>query len=243
MNLTKEEGNSLVAEVLDGLKNGVANDAVEVVFAPPFPFLDGTSSIVNNSSNASVAAQNCHQSEAGAFTGEVSAKQIKAFGASSVILGHSERRQYFGEDDELIGTKMQTAFAVGLEVIYCCGETLEDRQSGNQEAIVRGQITQAFAQVSKWELESVIIAYEPVWAIGTGETATPDQVDEMHNFIVSVIEEMYQDTEVEVPVLYGGSVKPNNAKELFALKNVSGGLIGGASLNSQDFLSIISAFE
>lgn len=243
MNLTKEEGNSLVAEVLDGLKNGVADNSVEVVFAPPFPFLDGAASTVNDSSNASVAAQNCHQSEAGAFTGEVSAQQIKSFGASSVILGHSERRQYFGEKDELIGSKMQTAFAAGLEVIYCCGETLEDRQSGNQESIVRDQITQAFAQVSKWELESVIIAYEPVWAIGTGETATPDQVDEMHNFIVSVINEMYPDTEVEVPVLYGGSVKPNNAKELFALKNVSGGLIGGASLNSQDFLSIISAFE
>ena len=242
MNLSKEEGKTLVEEVLDGLQNGVADDSVEVIFAPPFPFLDGVAGQLDGQNQASLSAQNCHYENAGAFTGEVSPEQLKSFGASSVILGHSERRQYFGETDELIGSKMKAAINTGIDVIYCCGETLDDRKSGNHEAVVRKQITEAFAGVSKWELESVIIAYEPVWAIGTGETATPDQVDQMHNFIVSVITELYPDNETEVPVLYGGSVKPNNATELFALQNVSGGLIGGASLNSQDFLSVISAF-
>lgn len=243
MNLSKEEGKSLVDEVLDGLNNGIADDSVEVIFAPPFPFLDLVARQLNGQNQASLSSQNCHYENSGAFTGEVSAEQLKSFGADSVILGHSERRQYFKENDELIGTKMRSAINAGLDVIYCCGETLADRKSGDHQKVVRTQISEAFAGVSKWELESVIIAYEPVWAIGTGETASPEQVDEMHNFIVSVIKDLYPQNQTRVPILYGGSVKPNNAAELFALQNVSGGLIGGASLRSQDFLSIISAFS
>jgi triosephosphate isomerase len=237
MNLTKNEGLLLI----EGVVNGVVNSNVNVILAPPFPFISDAVSGVS-SSKIKVAAQNCHHEESGAFTGEVSAAMLRSFGAEYCIVGHSERREYLKEDDQLINRKIQRLIAHGIRPIFCCGESLEERESDRQFEIVSDQIQSSLQGFNKDELKNIIIAYEPVWAIGTGKTATPQQAQEMHAFIREQLSEVLSENAEEVSILYGGSVKPENARELFAQKDIDGGLIGGASLNAPDFLAIIQSF-
>ena len=193
--------------------------------------------------NVEVIAQNMHQEAKGAYTGEISAKMLKSVGVKTVILGHSERRAYFGETDELLAKKVDAALANELEIVFCFGEELEDRKSGNHFNIVESQLKNALFHLDATAWKNIILAYEPVWAIGTGETASSDQAQEMHAFIRKTIAEKYgQEIANNTSILYGGSCKPSNAKELFAMEDVDGGLIGGASLVAEDFIGIINSF-
>lgn len=215
-----------------------------VVMAPPAPFLMAASDVLSDCDFVTIAAQNCHQADSGAFTGEMSAAMVASVGADAVILGHSERRQYFGETDALIAQKIKAALAEELVAIYCCGELLADRKSGNYKAVVGAQIEQALFDLTAQELENVVIAYEPVWAIGTGETASPAQAEEVHAFIRSLLAQKFGASVADqVSILYGGSCKPDNARELFACSNIDGGLIGGASLKAADFVAIVKAMR
>lgn len=190
-----------------------------------------------------VVAQNMHFSENGAYTGEVSAEMLKSIGIQTVILGHSERRAYFNETDEALAKKVDTALIHDMRVIFCFGEELADRKSGNHETVVENQIKNALFHLKASDFEHIILAYEPVWAIGTGETATPEQAQSMHAFIRKTLSDKYgPDVAESVSILYGGSVKPSNAKEIFSKPDVDGGLIGGASLNAEDFFAIVNAF-
>src|SRR5690606_25238647 len=191
-----------------------------------------------------LAAQNMHQSNDGAFTGEISAKMLKSVGAKTVILGHSERRAFFNEDSAILSEKVHTALENEMTVIFCIGEELDDRKKGNRFELIKTQLTEGLFHVSNDSWENIIIAYEPVWAIGTGETASPEQAQEMHKFIRKSIAESYSKTIAEkVSILYGGSVKPDNAAEIFGQADVDGGLIGGASLQVDGFMEIVNAFN
>ncbi len=215
---------------------------VEVMIAPSYtnlwPAFQATRTFA-----IEVIAQNMHFDEAGAYTGEVSAEMLKSVGVKTVILGHSERRAYFNETDELLAKKVNTALKNELRVIFCFGEELKDRKSGNHEKVVEGQIKNALFHLNASAFENIVLAYEPVWAIGTGETASPEQAQDMHAFIRKTIQSKYgNDIADAISILYGGSVKPNNAKEIFSKPDVDGGLIGGASLNAEDFFAIVNAF-
>ena len=227
-----------VAKLLKALKH----TTTEVIIAPPFTSLLASSNSVKGS-QVIVAAQNMHFAENGAYTGEVSAGMLKSVGVKTVILGHSERRAYFNETDALLAKKVDTALAHKMRAIFCFGEELEDRKSGNEEAIVEAQIKNALFHLPASAWEHIVLAYEPVWAIGTGETASPEQAQEMHAFIRKTIANHYS-TELadQVSILYGGSVKPANAKEIFSKTDVDGGLIGGAALDVEQFIAIINAF-
>tara|TARA_B110000003_G_scaffold276446_1_gene322979 strand:+ start:29799 stop:30554 length:756 start_codon:yes stop_codon:yes gene_type:complete len=190
-----------------------------------------------------VSAQNMHQAKSGAYTGEISAEMLQDVGVKTVILGHSERRTYFGEDAAVLTEKVRSALENKLEVIFCFGELLEDRKSENHFNVVKSQLKNVVLGLDASSWKNIVLAYEPVWAIGTGETATPDQAQEMHAFIRSLVQNTYGITVADdVSILYGGSVKPANAAEIFSNKDVDGGLIGGASLKVQDFTGIITAF-
>ncbi|WP_250432865.1 triose-phosphate isomerase [Hanstruepera flava] len=190
-----------------------------------------------------VVAQNMHFAEDGAYTGEISAGMLKSIGIQSVILGHSERRAYFNETDEALAKKINTALEHDMRVIFCFGEELSDRKSGHHESVVERQIKNALFHLEASAFKNIVLAYEPVWAIGTGETATPEQAQDMHAFIRKTLSDKYgSDTSNSVSILYGGSVKPNNAKEIFSKPDVDGGLIGGASLKASDFFAIVNAF-
>ncbi|MDU8886004.1 triose-phosphate isomerase [Yeosuana sp. MJ-SS3] len=190
-----------------------------------------------------VIAQNMHFAENGAYTGEISASMLKSVGVNTVILGHSERREYFNESDELLAKKVDSALANDMSVIFCFGEELADRKSGNQESIVESQIKNALFHLDALAFNNIVMAYEPVWAIGTGETASPEQAQDMHAFIRKTLANKYgSDVADSVSILYGGSVKPNNAQEIFSKPDVDGGLIGGASLKAEDFFAIVNAF-
>ncbi|WP_100612463.1 triose-phosphate isomerase [Confluentibacter lentus] len=194
-------------------------------------------------SNIEVIAQNMHFAKNGAYTGEISASMLKSIGVETVILGHSERREYFNETDELLAKKVDAALDCGMKVIFCFGEVLADRKSGNHEKVVESQIKNALFHLEAASFFNIILAYEPVWAIGTGETASPEQAQDMHAFIRKTLSNKYgSDVAEGVSILYGGSVKPNNAKEIFSKPDVDGGLIGGAALNAEDFFAIVNAF-
>lgn len=234
-----EQGRDLTKAVIDGLQ---PSDAL-VILGTPFIHLRNVASIIKDISNLKLAAQNCHQEESGAYTGEVSASMLKSCGVEYVILGHSERREYFGEKDELIAKKIDAVLGQGMEPIYCCGEKLDVRESGKQNELVAEQVKTALFHLSAEDLQKVVIAYEPVWAIGTGKTASPAQAQEMHAHIRSLIRDQYgAEIADSITILYGGSVKPGNAKELFANPDVDGGLIGGASLKAADFNAIVDSF-
>jgi len=225
------------------LKKQVFPEDVTVMIAPPFTNLSHAFTSMREHP-VSIAAQNMHQSEEGAFTGEVSAKMLKSVGVSTVILGHSERRAYFNEDSQLLAEKVNTALKNEMTVIFCIGEELEDRKSRNHFNLVKNQLTEGLFHVSSGAWENIIIAYEPVWAIGTGETASPAQAQEIHKFIRETIAEKYSKHIADkVSILYGGSVKPNNAVEIFSQADVDGGLIGGAALKVDSFMDIVNAFE
>jgi triosephosphate isomerase len=194
--------------------------------------------------NMQVAAQNCHHQDSGAFTGEISAAMLKSVGVDYVILGHSERRQYFFEDSISLSFKVQKVIEQGLRPIYCCGETLEQRNEGIHFDEIKQQIKEGLFELNEMELLSCVIAYEPIWAIGTGETASPAQAQEMHSFIRKTIRSEYGEMVAEnISILYGGSVKPDNAKELFTCPDIDGGLIGGAALKADSFAAIVNSFN
>ncbi len=228
-------------DLLNALSEAVDDASAEVMVAPTFVNLSSAVSQLK-SSPIEVIAQNMHFAESGAYTGEISADMLQNIGVKTVILGHSERRAYFGETDELLAEKVAAALSKNLRVMFCFGEELEDRKSGNHFNVVESQLKNALLSLDASAWNHIILAYEPVWAIGTGETASPEQAQEMHAFIRKTIAEAYNETVASnVSILYGGSVKPANAKEIFSKPDVDGGLIGGASLKADDFIAIIKA--
>ena len=238
MHKTHSETITLIEEII--LKK--QNTSTEIIVAPTFVNLQ-TAVTISEGNNITVAAQNMHQAEGGAFTGEISASMLTDIGVNTVILGHSERRAYFHETDALLASKVDTALKHSMRVIFCFGEELKDRQMNNHFNVVEYQLRDALFHLQKSDWSNIILAYEPVWAIGTGETASPEQAQEMHAFIRSLIEKVYgNDVAENVSILYGGSVKPENAKEIFSKKDVDGGLIGGAALKADDFLAIVNGF-
>ena len=240
MNKTLSESKSLIKQLEKSIK-GLPLENTRVIVAPTFVNLQKVSKKLKDSA-IEVAAQNMHQEDSGAYTGEISAGMLKAIYVDTVILGHSERREYFKESDALLSKKVDTALKNKMEIIFCFGEVLEDRKNGNHFKVVEGQIKNALFHLNSNDWENIILAYEPVWAIGTGETASPDQAQEMHAFIRGLVAERYlSDVAEEVSILYGGSVKPANAKEIFSKEDVDGGLIGGAALNAKDFTALIKA--
>lgn len=237
MNKNLEETESLLGELAAKLPDTNA----EVIVAPTFVNL---ASAVNQLSQSviQVAAQNMHFEESGAFTGEISADMLLNIDVDTVILGHSERRSIFGETDALLAKKVKTALTKNMKIIFCFGEELEDRKSGNHFNVVESQLKNALFDLDTLSWKQIVLAYEPVWAIGTGETASPEQAQEMHAFIRKTIAEAFNGEIAEnVTILYGGSVKPNNAKEIFSKADVDGGLIGGAALKCDDFMEIVKA--
>lgn len=240
-NTNLQEGIEL-AKAVDALVASDGADDVVVVLGTPFTHLTKVVESVNTN-RIGVSAQNCAAEAKGAFTGEVSAEMVKSTGAEYVILGHSERREYYGETSETLNKKLARALEYELTPIYCCGEPLEIREAGTQNEYVKTQLEETIFNLSPEDFKKLIIAYEPIWAIGTGKTASSDQAQEIHAFIRSVIAGKFGEEIAEgVSILYGGSCKPGNAKELFANKDVDGGLIGGASLKADDFLGIINGF-
>ncbi|WP_299521414.1 triose-phosphate isomerase [Winogradskyella sp.] len=224
------------------LKKQEKTSNAEVMIAPTFTNLWHAFQS-SKQSGIEVIAQNMHFAEEGAYTGEISAGMLKSIGIQTTILGHSERRAYFNETDESLAKKVDAAMANDIRVIFCFGEELSDRKAGNEASVVESQIKNALFHLSADAFTNIVLAYEPVWAIGTGETATPEQAQDMHAFIRKTLAEKYgNDLADSVSILYGGSVKPNNAKEIFSKPDVDGGLIGGASLKAEDFFAIVNAF-
>lgn len=217
--------------------------AVKIILTPPFPFLTPVLAAVKSRVDMAVAAQNCHEKISGAFTGEVSATMLKSLGVAYVLIGHSERREYFGESHVLLAAKIDAALAGGITPIFCCGEPLEIRESGTQEAFVQAQLSESLFHLSAAVLQTIVIAYEPIWAIGTGKTASPEQAQAMHASIRAFLAANYTPQVAdEIPLLYGGSCNAQNAPILFSQADIDGGLIGGASLKAADFKAIIEAF-
>ncbi|WP_370213726.1 triose-phosphate isomerase [Mesoflavibacter profundi] len=228
--------------LLTDLQKQTQTSEAEVMVAPSFTNLWHAFQSLRTS-NIEVVAQNMHFADNGAYTGEVSASMLKSVGIQTVILGHSERRAYFNETDATLAKKVDAALANTMRVIFCFGEELEDRKANKEEAVVKSQISNALFHLEADAFKNIVLAYEPVWAIGTGETATPEQAQDMHAFIRKTLSEKYgEEVANSVSILYGGSVKPNNAKEIFSKPDVDGGLIGGASLKAQDFFEIVNAF-
>ncbi|MGV3639589.1 MAG: triose-phosphate isomerase [Adhaeribacter sp.] len=242
MNKTFEEAQALASEVVNMVKDEVSNDALAVL-CPSFPYLPAVSKAVAGSANIHVGAQNCHQQASGAYTGEVSAPMLASVGVEYVILGHSERRQYFQEDNQLLEVKVKAVLNQGLKPIFCIGESLEEREQDQTFAVLETQLKEGLFHLSNEEFAQVVIAYEPIWAIGTGKTASSQQAQEVHAFIREQIARAYDAAAAqETTILYGGSCNPANARELFACPDIDGGLIGGASLKSRDFVDIIKSF-
>jgi triosephosphate isomerase len=228
--------------LINELAKETNHSGCEVMIAPSFVSLKTSIDYLKNK-DIEVVSQNVHQKNNGAYTGEISAKMLSSIGIKTTIIGHSERREYFNETNEILKNKVDTSLENSINIIFCFGEELKDRKNNNHFRIISNQISESLFHLSSSEWDNIILAYEPVWAIGTGETASSDQVQEMHSFIRNFIAQKYS-TELaqKISILYGGSVKPNNAKEIFSMEDVDGGLIGGASLNSKDFFSIVNSF-
>ena len=241
MNENLQEGIILAKEINTALEADKPNCGV--VICTPFIHLASVDQVLNKSL-VSLGAENCADKEKGAYTGEVSAAMVKSTGAEYVILGHSERRQYYNETPEILKEKVRLALDNGLKVIFCCGETLEEREAEKQNAIVKAELENSVFNLSSTDWENIILAYEPIWAIGTGKTATSDQAEEMLAYIRSRVAEKYgRESADDTTILYGGSCNPGNAAELFSKPDIDGGLIGGASLKTSDFKAIIDAWK
>ena len=239
MNNDLSQSVNLISEI----KNAVAGKElnVEIIICPPFTSLETASALVKDT-NVKLGGQNMYFEDSGAYTGEISASMLKSVGCEFVILGHSERRAIFGESDEVINKKIKKALSAGLKPIFCIGETLEERESGVTNKIIEKQVRNGLTGISAEELESIIVAYEPVWAIGTGKTATPEQAQEVHKFIRNLIKELYSANSAEnLTIQYGGSVKGDNAKSLLSQPDIDGALVGGACLNADSFFDIIKS--
>lgn len=241
MNLTAEEAKQLASDITTWYHQEYSGSA-QVIFGVPAPYLPLIQAIVDGTEGIQVVGQNIHQEAQGAYTGENSVSMLASVGATGSLVGHSERRQYFGEGNALLAAKVDRLLAAGLTPIYCLGETLAQREADKTLEVNRQQVSEGTFHLSAEDFSKLILAYEPVWAIGTGKTATPEQAQEVHAFIRSLIAEQYsQDVADNTSILYGGSVKPGNASELFAKPDIDGGLVGGASLKAQDFIAIIQA--
>ena len=239
MNNDPNETRDLISKLLAGLKN--LNSTCEVVICPPYTSLSEASSMIKDS-KIRLGAQNIHEEENGAFTGEVSAKMLLSAGCEYVIIGHSERRTIYKESNELINKKIRRALKNNLKPIFCVGELLEEREKNITEQVIKSQVLKGLQDFSVNDLKDLIIAYEPVWAIGTGKTATPQQAEEVHLFIRTLLANNFSSDFAEnLSILYGGSVKPDNSKELLSQKNIDGALVGGACLNADSFINIIKS--
>ncbi|NMC41964.1 MAG: triose-phosphate isomerase [Bacteroidales bacterium] len=239
MNMDYSQGLTLAEGIRDYFTN--KPPVCEVVICSPFIHLASLQNLLKGSM-IKYGAQNCHQEESGAYTGEISAAMIKSTGATYVIIGHSERRTYFGEDDSILNRKTRTALANGLKVIFCCGEVLAEREKEIHFEVVKRQLTDGLFNLTEEQMKNIVIAYEPVWAIGTGLTASPGQAQEMHRFIRENLAGRYGNKIAgDTTILYGGSCKASNAAELFSMPDVDGGLIGGASLKKDEFCAIAEA--
>ena len=242
MNLTLQQGETLIDELLSTPHELTENQLA--VFAVPFPYLITIKNKLAGKKNVFVAAQNCNNKKSGAYTGEVSAEMLKSIGIQYVILGHSERREYFNESNAMLAEKVNICFENGLKSIFCCGEPLNIREAGTQNNFVEAQLKESLFHLTAAQLTGFVIAYEPIWAIGTGKTATSEQAQEMHAHIRSVLATQYgTDVANSISILYGGSVKANNAKEIFGKPDVDGGLVGGASLIAAEFAAIINGLK
>ncbi len=240
MNTTLQEGVTLAKEVNEALKN--ADIKCDVVICTPATHLASVNAVIDTN-KLNLGAENCADHKSGAYTGEISAAMVASTGATYVILGHSERRQYYGETSEILKEKVALALENNLTPIFCIGEVLEERENGSYFDVVKAQIEEALFNLSAEDFGKLVLAYEPVWAIGTGKTATDDQAQEMHAFIRGVIANKYgENVANDTSILYGGSCKPSNAAQIFAKPDVDGGLIGGASLKATDFMGIVTAF-
>ncbi|SDD47492.1 triosephosphate isomerase [Mucilaginibacter pineti] len=243
MNLDYNEGLGLFSEIINMVKDE-ATGTQEAVICSPFIHLHSLVQLAKGYTKVAVGAQNAHQNESGAYTGEISAKMIKSVGAAYVILGHSERRQYFGETNELLAKKTDTALKNDLRPIFCIGETLQEREANTHFDIIKTQLAEGVFHLDAEQFAKLVLAYEPVWAIGTGVTASSAQAQEIHEFIRKEIAAKYsQEVADATTILYGGSCNPKNAAELFACPDIDGGLIGGASLKSRDFVDILKTFN
>ncbi|MGZ3854250.1 MAG: triose-phosphate isomerase [Flavisolibacter sp.] len=242
MNLTYQQGEKLLNDILQAQIQ--LHEHQQVIFAVPFPYLIMAKSGVADDRGYSIAAQNCSDKKSGAYTGEVSAEMLQSLGVKYCIIGHSERREYFLENNKILAEKVNICLQYELTPIFCCGESLRIREENNQNQFVQQQLEESLFHLSPEQVKSIIIAYEPIWAIGTGKTASTEQAQEMHKHLRSVLAGKYGDAVAnEIPVLYGGSVKANNAAELFGSPDVDGGLVGGASLVAKDFIDIIKALK
>ncbi|MEO6730072.1 MAG: triose-phosphate isomerase [Ferruginibacter sp.] len=242
MNLTLEQAEKLITDLMES--NIDLSQNQEAVFGVPFPYLLSILNKIQGRQNVLVAAQNCYSKHAGAYTGEVSAEMLKSIGVPYVIIGHSERREYFNESNELLAEKVNICFEYGLKPIFCCGEALAIREAGTQNSYVENQLKESLFHLNEERLTGFVIAYEPIWAIGTGKTATSEQAQEMHAHIRSVIAKQYSNELADgISILYGGSVKAANAKEIFGQPDVDGGLVGGASLVAAEFSTIINSLK
>ncbi len=242
MNLTYQQGTALLQSVVTTditlKENHVA------IFAVPFPYLEMAIDTVQHKKNYSISAQNCSDKKSGAFTGEVSAEMLRSIGLTYCLVGHSERREYFGESNSMLAEKLNLCLANGITPIFCCGEALKTREQNQQDTFVEQQLRESLFHLSADDVLKIVIAYEPIWAIGTGKTASTEQAQEMHAHIRSVLIKQYGDPIAEqISILYGGSVKASNAREIFASKDVDGGLVGGASLIAAEFIEIIKSLK
>lgn len=238
MNTTWPDANQLVKELI----SKSSNINCSLIIFPPFTYLQKISELVSDSP-IKIGAQNCSEHEKGAFTGEVSASMLQSIGVNYCIIGHSERREYFSESNEQLLLKAKSCLLNDITPIFCCGEKLEERENNKHFEVIKNQISNVLFHLNENDFQKIIIAYEPVWAIGTGKTATAEQAQEIHFFIRSLIGKKYSnETANKTSILYGGSCKPSNAKELFAQPDIDGGLIGGASLIADDFIQIAESF-
>ena len=239
MNKNLQEGIALAKELTEVVKN----PNCEVIIGTPFIHLASVADVIKDSC-IKLSAENCANKDKGAYTGEVSAEMVKSTGAEYVILGHSERREYYNETPEILKEKVDLALANGLKVIFCCGESLDEREANKQEEVVKAELQGSVFHLTAEEWKNIVIAYEPIWAIGTGKTATAEQAEEIHAFISKCVADVYgAEAAAETSILYGGSCKASNAPELFAKPDIDGGLIGGASLKAADFKGIIDAWN
>ena len=242
MNLTKEQANELLEEITQ--KKISLSENQEAVFGVPFPYLLLAKDKVKDKQGFFIAAQNCYTKESGAFTGEVSAPMLSSCNIEYVIIGHSERREYFNEDNKMLSQKVDVCLKNNLKPIFCCGESLEIRESEKQNEFVENQLKESLFHLESSAIQNFVIAYEPIWAIGTGKTASAEQAQEMHAHIRSVLASKYgKEVAQTISILYGGSVKASNAKEIFGKPDVDGGLVGGASLNASEFAEIIGSLK
>ena len=239
MNKNLNESISLIKDIKLASLN--LSGKVEVILCPPYTSLETGANLLKESS-VKLGAQNMHFEDSGAFTGEISASMLKSVGCEFVILGHSERRTIFNEPDEMINKKMKKALSSGLKPIFCVGETLEERETNRTEKVIEVQVVEGLKDIPEEEMKNIIIAYEPVWAIGTGRNATPQQAEDVHVFIRNLVNKLYSAVAAEkIVIQYGGSVKPDNSKELLSMPNIDGALVGGACLKADSFIDIIKS--